>query len=292
MKKNLKWTMSALLAVCLLAGSALSSHAETYFVINDIKFRERTEETIIFSGWENSSNADTLVIPEKIGDQTIVGIDPRALENNTQLRCVDLSQAVGLTYIGESGFQGCTSLESIEFPEALDYVASRAFRGCTSLAAVVYHSRPTCIYNYSFSGCTTLTEFEIPDSVTTIQKFAFENCTALERVVIPESVTAIAASAFSGADNVVIYCYSGSYAESFAISNEIPYVLLAPQYEIGDVNMNGQVEITDVTLLQQHLAEILTLSEDQLLLADMNQDGEADIGDATGIQFKIAGFLV
>ncbi|MER2081347.1 MAG: dockerin type I repeat-containing protein, partial [Ruminococcus sp.] len=93
-------------------------------------------------------------------------------------------------------------------------------------------------------------------------------------------------------DNVVIYCYSGSYAESFAISNEIPYVLLAPQYEIGDVNMNGQVEITDVTLLQQHLAEILTLSEDQLLLADMNQDGEADIGDATGIQFKIAGFLV
>ena len=50
MKKNLKWTMSALLAVCLLAGSALSSHAETYFVINDIKFRERTEETIIFSG--------------------------------------------------------------------------------------------------------------------------------------------------------------------------------------------------------------------------------------------------
>lgn len=58
--------------------------------------------------------------------------------------------------------------------------------------------------------------------------------------------------------------------------------------ESGDVNLDSNVDILDVTLIQQYLAELEQLSTNQKKLADFNGDGEIDISDATAIQVKIA----
>lgn len=58
--------------------------------------------------------------------------------------------------------------------------------------------------------------------------------------------------------------------------------------ESGDVNLDSNVDILDVTLIQQYLAELEQLSPNQKKLADFNGDGEIDISDATAIQVKIA----
>lgn len=57
----------------------------------------------------------------------------------------------------------------------------------------------------------------------------------------------------------------------------------------GDANLDNNTSITDVTYIQKHIAEILTMSEESLEIADVNGDGSVTIADATMIQKYIAG---
>lgn len=58
--------------------------------------------------------------------------------------------------------------------------------------------------------------------------------------------------------------------------------------EVGDVNLDGAVNILDATLIQQYKVELVSLSDNQKKLADANGDGEIDISDATAVQMMIA----
>lgn len=58
-------------------------------------------------------------------------------------------------------------------------------------------------------------------------------------------------------------------------------------YEIGDVNTDGEIDINDVTAIQKHLAKFITLDSYQFQLADVNYDGRVSIKDATYIQMQI-----
>jgi hypothetical protein len=52
----------------------------------------------------------------------------------------------------------------------------------------------------------------------------FGECSNLTSITIPNGVTKIGSDAFSGCDNFTIYGYSGSYAETYAIENNIPFI--------------------------------------------------------------------
>lgn len=60
---------------------------------------------------------------------------------------------------------------------------------------------------------------------------------------------------------------------------------------IGDVDMNGQIDVRDATEVQLIIAEYRVLTESQQIAADTNQDQSIDIRDATHIQFYVAGDL-
>ena len=52
-----------------------------------------------------------------------------------------------------------------------------------------------------------------------------------------------------------------------------------PQYAIGDVNMDGNVNIQDVIVLLRHVMGSGTLSDEALLLADVKVDGTVNVND-------------
>ena len=81
---------------------------------------------------------------------------------------------------------------------------------------------------------------------------AFQHCTSLTAVTIPETVLGIAKTAFEDCGDVTIYGWSGSCAEAFAKSNDIPFRVLDPQ--AGDLNRDGQVNLKDVVLLRRYIA--------------------------------------
>lgn len=58
---------------------------------------------------------------------------------------------------------------------------------------------------------------------------------------------------------------------------------------IGDVNLDGHVDVIDATEISKYIVSISTLSDVQRELADYNHDGEINVVDATEIQKLVVG---
>lgn len=65
-------------------------------------------------------------------------------------------------------------------------------------------------------------------------------------------------------------------------NNDTPYM-------IGDVNLDGHVNVLDATEISKYIVSISTLSDVQRELADYNHDGEINVVDATEIQKLVVG---
>ena len=61
-----------------------------------------------------------------------------------------------------------------------------------------------------------------------------------------------------------------------------------PNIKQGDIDLNGTVDINDATLLQKYIAKMLELDKYALSVSDMNSDGIISISDVTKIQQMIA----
>ena len=61
---------------------------------------------------------------------------------------------------------------------------------------------------------------------------------------------------------------------------------------VGDVNLDGMVDIRDVTAIQRHLAALKEVTGEALLAADTNGDGAVTIDDATHLQMYFAEYDV
>lgn len=61
------------------------------------------------------------------------------------------------------------------------------------------------------------------------------------------------------------------------------------EYKTADVNSDLVIDITDLVVLRKHLAEITTLTSNNLLAADINHDGNVDITDLIILRKYLAG---
>lgn len=100
--------------------------------------------------------------------------------------------------IGNSTFQGCTGLNTIEIPNSVTSIGKRAFDGCTSLSSIVIPNSIKSISEYLFYDCQSLVSVSIPNSVTSIGEASFCRCFSLNSLSIPNSVVSIDRDAFGG----------------------------------------------------------------------------------------------
>lgn len=68
------------------------------------------------------------------------------------------------------------------------------------------------------------------------------------------------------------------------------YAGIAPSW-FGDIDMDDSVTVKDVTLLQKHLASLVSFNKIQLFAADVDGDGRITVKDVTMIQKDCAGML-
>ena len=141
------------------------------------------------------------------------------VENGVLAKCLDESATSvtipeGVTEIGEDAFDGCESLESVEFggtmaqweavkskQNLLGYVPAKTVK-CSdgewqkpSLLLVENGVAVKCLDN-------SATNVSIPEGVTEIGLWAFRDCESLSSVVIPASVTEIGGGAFEGCESL------------------------------------------------------------------------------------------
>jgi len=134
-----------------------------------------------------------------------------AFEGCSSLTSLTIPSSV--TEIGLSAFSGCSGLISLTIPSSVTWIGQSAFEGCSSLTSLTIPSSVTSIDRYAFQGCSGLTSLTIPSSVTEIGESAFSGCSGLTSLTIPSSVTEIGESAFSGCSGLTSLTIPSSVTE-------------------------------------------------------------------------------
>ena len=119
-----------------------------------------------------STNVENLILPN-----TLITIGEEMFYQSKLKTVVIPANA---TTIGNSAFEQCASLISIDIPANVETIGTAVFWGCSSLATVTFENGSQLktigggsSYYGAFSDCTALTSIEIPASVETIEAAAF-----------------------------------------------------------------------------------------------------------------------
>ena len=107
-----------------------------------------------------------------------------------------------VTSIGDYAFYNCSSLMSVEIPNGVTSIGKSAFYKCSSLMSVEIPNGVTSIGESTFRYCSKLESVKIPNGVGSIGQYAFQMCKSLKAVTIQSSVTSIGNGAFNGCSSL------------------------------------------------------------------------------------------
>ena len=108
-----------------------------------------------------------------------------------------ISVPEGVTAIAQQVFSALNAAEVISIPDTIaGAIGQSAFDHCYSVESLNIPVGVTAIGNYAFKCCYNLKHIELPEGVTTIGQGAFSSCFGFEAFVIPSTVTKIDKFAF------------------------------------------------------------------------------------------------
>lgn len=243
------------------------------------------------------------------GNSVIVTNNPQVLYSGDVIipsTVTYMGKRYPVTTIGQSAFKNSIDLRTVSIPSSVFYIKDYAFEGCEGILSLYLPSSIMSIGNRSFSGCTNLISITIPENVYSIGYESFLDCTNLLALSMPNSLRFIGRNAFKGCISLAdiwsdIYPISFLWMES-GVYDDIPlstcilhvpkgtsvYYQMAPQwrdfyninesiqFQAGDVNGDGQVDISDVTRL---IDGVLNGDIDEK--GDVSGDNQVDISDVT-----------
>ena len=208
------------------AVSVIPTGAFQESALTTIKFTENVTRIGAFA-FKDCQNLVTIQLPNSIVDP----IPEEVPEHHYQI----VTEFLGTGYIenaaiGESAFEGCTALTTVNIPEYATRIADRAFRGCISLKTIqlpeglkfigdeVFEESglveiviPASVEQLGekkvekidisgliFENCTSLKSVVFEGSNINVMPELFKGCTALESVTLAEGTKTISAGMFSG----------------------------------------------------------------------------------------------
>ena len=174
-----------------------------------------------------STNVENLILPN-----TLITIGEEMFYQSKLKTVVIPANA---TTIGNSAFEQCASLISIDIPANVETIGTAVFKFCSKLATVTFekgsqlktigggYSNSSDYYG-AFSDCP-ITSIEIPASVETIEAAAFKGCLALAKITFEKGINLKKISGgYSENRNTDGYFYGhGAFAKCTALTSiEIP----------------------------------------------------------------------
>ena len=216
----------------------------------------------------------------------LASIGDNAFEGCQQLSGLQLPS--GVTEIGQAAFNGCRALKEITIPNGVTELKTLTFGTCTSLQNVILPEGLQTIGDRVFSGCAALTQIVLPDGVTALGARAFNNCQALAKALVPASVESIAEDVFNLSENVTLYGYADTAAETFAQANEIAFVVVAESKEALAGKIDEATAIAPDGITEDSYAALQqAIADAQAVLADPFADQTAVDGQVALLEDAI-----
>lgn len=105
----------------------------------------------------------TVVEFEEGAENRVLTVDDYAFRETA---ITSLTLPVGTVSIGNSAFQGCKNLVTVNIPDSIKEIEEYAFKGCVTLTGVNFAegTHLKMLDSSIFAGCTSLIEFKLPKS--------------------------------------------------------------------------------------------------------------------------------
>ena len=161
------------------------------------------------------SNLSTVTIPDRVvSDGQFYFVI--AVQNNAFIDCTrisgDLVLPRNLRQIGESAFEGCYGIASVNIPASLETIGANAFNKCSSLEKVnitdltawckitfqgYSSANPLSLAKHLYLNEEEIVDLVIPEGIEKLNFAVFYNGVSIKSISIPLSVKSIADYAFS-----------------------------------------------------------------------------------------------
>ncbi len=129
-----------------------------------------------------------------------------------------------INVLPKRAFEECVLLEKVSLPATLTEIGECAFSGCKNLKNIILPVSIKNIYQFAFNNCDSLKEVVIPYGTTRVSWEVFSQCDNLKSLYVPDTVTSIDAGIIKNSKNCILYCSTGSTAESVCKSGKISYL--------------------------------------------------------------------
>ena len=242
--------------------------------------------TVIGSNAFSGKRMKTVALPI-----SVTAIEPNAFSDCKRLEKVTFwngdEGTSQLREIGDRAFYRCTALTRFPFIDtALERIGSEAFSGCENFRTSLHYIAalpPTLeqVGSYAFYN-TKVPYVTFFNEEVEIGDYAFGYITD---TTTGEPTKLNTSEIFANIVTAVIAGFKGSTAQTYADEFGLHFNQLT---RYGDANLDGKVDITDATLIQMHIAELITLEGEALNNADVNDYGGVTIADVTLVQNIIA----
>ncbi len=250
------------------------------------------------------------------------------IESCAFCRCKSLASIIipkSITDIGDGAFQNCDNLESIIIPDSVTRIGHFSFSYCDNLISVTIPESVAFIGSYAFSGTSWLEEKQKENPLVIVNNIFIDGFTCEGDIVIPANVTSMydyyilycknltsitvlnpeceiyfyhelekkvrESPKFSDPPfNGTIYGYENSTAQAFAEKYSYTFESLgeAPEIRTGDINTDGEVNISDLVLLNNHILTESALTSEQCGRADLIKDNRIDVYDMIELRKLVA----
>lgn len=168
----------------------------------------------------------------------------------------------GVTYqvwaIGEYAFSNCDEVTSVTIGDCVTTIGQSAFMNCSGLTEVVLGDYVIEVGDDAFDCCYHLTKLTLGSGVARIGSYAFANCPLSEIICKPATPPVMAdSSCFSCYDTATLRVHpavAGSYRTTNYWNS---FVNIVAEKQVnpapGDMNGDGEVNVTDISLLISNL---------------------------------------
>lgn len=203
--------------ISALQAFVITVSAYNIFTEGDFEFTYITEDMVAVSGYCGEST--NVSLPSYGNGIVVAGVFQNCFKGSN---IVSVSIPEHYTFVGESAFENCKSLESVIMPKDLSSIGRLAFYGCDLLESVDFSKvrylstiplgifwecknlrellLPKCVTKLDeniCTNCTSLATVSLPDSITIIPEYAFYGCSSLETLVLPSSLKELGPYAFA-----------------------------------------------------------------------------------------------